>query len=179
MKKLVLSIPVLLSILLVPGCYRDEPFVPDFPIKEVEGYRPIYASRHEATIAFQSPRALVHPGKIYVIANYLLINEKYEGIHVFDNADASHPVALGFLRIPGNTEVAVRNEVLYADHLTDLVALNIADWQNIREVSRVRQNLWAQRVPPGNGRYFECADSVKGVVVGWELTTLKDPKCFR
>ncbi|MBL0744728.1 hypothetical protein [Chryseolinea lacunae] len=179
MKKLVLSVLVLLTVLFFPGCYREPPFVPEFPVGEVEGYRPVYASRDDASIVFQSPRALVHPGKIYVVSNYLLINEKYEGIHVFNNADPSHPVALGFLRMAGNTEVAVRNQVLYADHLADLVALNVADWHNIRELSRVRQNLWAQRVPPGNGRYFECVDSLKGVVVGWELSTLKDPKCFR
>jgi hypothetical protein len=181
MRKTTKLFPVLIFffILSLSGCYVEPSFVPEFPVGIVEGYQPLYLAEDQVSIEYLSARSLQHPGKIYLIGDYLLVNEKYEGIHVFNNADPSAPVALGFLRIPGSTEMAIRGDVLYANHLTDLVALNIADWNDIRELSRLKQEYWSQEVPPQGGRYFACVDKSKGVVVGWELATLKDPKCFR
>lgn len=178
MKKDPNLITTLILITLLSGCYVEPQFVPEFPVGEVEGYRPLYASLDQATIAFTTPRHLLNPGKIYVVSTYLLINEKYEGIHVFDNTDPSNPVPLGFLRMAGNTEIAVKDNVLYADHLTDLVALNVENWNDIRELSRLKQEHWHQDLPPGDRRYFACVDPSKGVVIGWELTVLKEPRCF-
>ena len=173
--------PVLIFffILSLSGCYVEPAFVPEFPVGQVEGYQPVYLPEDQLSIEFQSARPLNHPGKIYLIGDYLLVNEKNEGIHVFNNADPSDPKSLGFLRIAGSTEMAIRGNVLYANHLTDLVALNIEDWNNIQELSRLKQEYWSQEVPPGRGRYFACVDKSKGAVVGWELTILHDPKCFR
>ena len=168
-----------LILMLLCACVVDPPFAPEFPVGEVEGYRPVYAQADQANIVFTTSRELRNPGKIYSIANYLLINEKYEGIHVFDNRNPSTPLPLGFLKIVGNTEMAVRNKILYVDHLTDLVALNVGDWNNIQEVSRMEKEFSGPQIPPGEGRYFECADRSKGIVIGWELATIKNPKCFR
>jgi hypothetical protein len=161
------------------GCYVEPPFVPEFPVGQVEGYQPVYASSQESVIAFDEPRPLSSPAKIYSIGNYLLINEKYQGIHVYDNTDPSSPVALGFLRVAGNSDMAVRGEVLYVDHLTDLVALDVSDWNNVSVISRLKQEHWRQDIPPAGGRYFECVDHTKGEVVGWKMATLNNPKCFR
>jgi hypothetical protein len=168
-----------LLIVLLFACDSEPEFVPEFPVGTVEGFRPLYASPAESEIVFTSARQLKDPGKIYVVSKYLLINEKYLGIHVFDNSNPANPIPLGFLKIVGNTDVAVRNNVLYADHLADLVALNISDWNNIKEVSRTRQEAWVQKIPPGNDRYFECVDDSRGILIGWEEATLINPKCFR
>jgi hypothetical protein len=178
MRKTFSLLPALL-ITLATGCIGEPPFAPEFPVGEVEGYRPLYASPEQTSIAFTASRNLRNPGKIYSIANYLLINEKHEGIHVFDNSNPSSPIPLGFVSMLGNTEIVIRNNVLYADHLTDLVALDVGDWNNIREISRLKKEFSAQQIPPGDGRYFECADQSKGIVIGWELVVLKNPKCFR
>lgn len=167
---------ILISLLF--SC-RVEPDVPNFPVGEIEGYKPLYVSPDQTDIRFTSPRSLKNPGKIYSVGPYLLINEKYEGIHVFDNSSPVSPVPLGFLTMRGNTEVAVRDNVLYADHLTDLVALNIENWNDIREISRLKQEHWTMNLPPDNGKYFECVDNSKGIVVGWEVAILENPKCFR
>lgn len=169
--------PVVMVALLA-GCYVDPPYAPEFPAGNVQGYQPVYISFENSAISFQEPRALKNPGKIYIVGRYLLINEKAAGIHVFDNSDAEHPNALGFLYVPGNTDMAVTNNVLYVNHLSDLVALNISDWQDIREISRIPQPHWAPIVPPGSQRYFECVDPSKGYVVGWNLVSLNNPKCF-
>jgi len=170
---------LMVGLVLIMGCYTEPPFAPNFPVGQVEGYKPVYAASDQTPVAFVDPQPLTRPGKVYVVGKYLLINEKYQGIHVVDNTDPAHPKPLGFLRLAGNTELAVRNGVLYADHLTDLVALDVSDWTNIRELSRIKQDQWSQKVPPREGRYFECPDSAQGIVIGWEMATLNNPNCFR
>lgn len=165
-------------VLLCSGCFND-PAVPDFPVGSVEGYQPIYGSLDSSPIEFVGPRQLEKPGKIFVISDHLLINEQFKGIHVFDNSNPKEPVPLGFLSIPGNTEVAVKGNVLYLDHLSDLVSIDISDYNNIVELSRVTQEHWNKQLPPGAGRYFYCPDPLKGTVIGWELVQLDNPKCFR
>jgi len=88
-------------------------------------------------IGQESPRDLVNPGKIYTKDGFLFINEVKEGIHVIDNRNPESPKKVTFLRIPGNGDMAVRNNILYADSYMDLVALDISDPANIRTAGRV------------------------------------------
>lgn len=78
-----------------------------------------------AKILLDSPQPLEEAGKIYVYGQYLFINEVKEGIHIYDNANPSNPLNLGFLEIPGNLDMAVRNGILYADSYVDLLAFNL------------------------------------------------------
>lgn len=176
MKKL--AIPALI-VMIFQGCYYEPGYAPAFRVGQVEGYEPIYVSIAESVISFETARALRQPGKIYLYGNFLLLNELQEGIHVYDNTDPSHPVARGFLKIPGNIDMAVRNGVLYVDHLGELVALNVSDWQHPVEISRVPLSHWVSTLPPAGSSYFECVDESKGKVSGWRLTTLNNPKCYR
>jgi len=172
-------ITILYLCTMLSGCIVEPQDVPTFPVGEVEGYVPLYASADDLSISFTSPQPVQQPGKIYTISGYLLINEKHRGIHVFNNADPSNPIPVGFLKMLGNTEMAIRGNVLYADHVTDLVALDIQDWNNITELSRLKQEHWNQEFPPVTGTYFACIDRSKGIVIGWALATLKNPKCYR
>jgi hypothetical protein len=160
---------------VLSGCPEND--YPQFPVGEVEGYKPVYAPEEDAKISFGPARTLKHPGKIYSYNNYLLINERFEGIHVFDNTNKARPKALGFLKVYGNVDLAIRNNILYVDHIGYLVALSIADLQNIKELSRI--SSWSNNLPPFDGRYFECVDRSRGEVIGWVLATLKNPECFK
>ena len=164
------------AVMLLLACcvYED---VPDFEDGEYKGYKPVYASASEAAIILQSPRTLRNPGKIYVYGKYLLVNEKQRGIHFYDNTDPENPVVLGFLRVYGNVDMAVKDDILYVDHIGQLVALDITDLNNIQELSR--HTFSGDQYPEQTGSYFECPDPSKGAVIGWELATLKNPKCYR
>lgn len=175
MKRIVILAAI---VILAQGCWVD-PSTPEFPVGTVQGYRPVYRTFTDSPISFGAPRPLKKPGKIYLYGNALLINEQYEGVHLFNNADPANPTPMGFLSIAGNLDVAIRNGVLYADHLGDLVAIDISTWSHPREISRVHQTHWVNSTPPADNSYFECPDTEKGVVVGWELTTLHNPTCFR
>ncbi|MBD2702540.1 hypothetical protein IC229_17970 [Spirosoma sp. BT702] len=89
-------------------------------------------------VRVEEPRELKQPGKIYTKSGYLFINELKEGIHLIDNRDPSAPKQIAFLRIPGNGDMAVRDNILYADSYMDLVAFDITNPAQPREVNRVQ-----------------------------------------
>lgn len=78
-----------------------------------------------AKIVMDAPQAVTQAGKIYVYGQYLFINELKEGIHIYDNQNPAQPLNIGFLKIPGNVDMAVRNGILYADSYVDLLAFNL------------------------------------------------------
>ncbi|MFN7120262.1 MAG: LVIVD repeat-containing protein [Saprospiraceae bacterium] len=92
-------------------------------------FEPIYRTEAQIRqeIKTEAPRALENPGKIYVYGDYLLINEVNAGIHIIDNQDPRNPKNLTFINIPGNVDMAVRNNMLYADRFIDLITINISN----------------------------------------------------
>ena len=153
--------------------------VPDFDVENVEGYKPIYRPATEAPGSFLAAREVVDPGKIYVINEYLLVVDRGLGVHVFDNTDSENPQAIGFLDIPGNNDVAVRNNILYADQGKNLIAIDINDLSQPK-LATVIEDVFsmADQYPPVSGFYYECPDPSKGVLIGWELAILEKPKCY-
>ena len=75
-------------------------------------------------------------GKIYIYNDYLFINEPNKGIHIYNNANPNNPVNITFLQIPGNIDLAVHNNILYADSYIDLLAFDISSINNIKLVKR-------------------------------------------
>lgn len=100
---------------------------------------PIYGDLNDyRTSDIISPaRQIDNPGKIYVTDQLLLIGEKGEGVHVFDNSDPSTPRAVSFLKIPSAHEINVKDNYLYANSLYDLVKIDISDIQNISLSNRL------------------------------------------
>lgn len=101
-------------------------------------YQPVKISLAElrSSVKMEEAQQLHHPGKIYLRAPYIFINEAGEGIHIIDNSNKSNPVVKAFLRIPGCYDMAVYGNVLYADSYTDLLAFDIADVADIRTLGR-------------------------------------------
>jgi len=77
------------------------------------------------------------PGKIYIYNDYLFINEPNKGIHIYNNANPNAPVNLAFLQIPGNVDLAISNNVLYADSYVDLLAFDITSVTSIKQIKRL------------------------------------------
>jgi hypothetical protein len=82
---------------------------------------------------------LVNPGKIYLKDNYLFINEIKKGIHVIDNSNPSSPKFVSFINIPGNVDMAVIDNVMYADSYSDIVVIDITNPTKIAEKNRVKK----------------------------------------
>lgn len=145
----------------------------------VDGYKPIYQDKEELQkIETSSTRELNNPGKIYRYENLLLVNEKGEGIHIYDNVNPSSPTELSFVKIPGNMDFSVRNDRIYADNMFDMVVIDITNPSSPSYSTRISDVFPAQNFPDEFGA-FECVDPSKGVVVGWEKAQLTNPKCHK
>ena len=132
---------------------------------------PIYITYEELRVSVQveTSKDLEKPGKIYFYNDYLFINEYLDGIHIIDNSDPASPQNLGFIKIPGNVDIAIKDNILYADSYVDLLALDISDLNNISEVNRI-QDIFPYILPPYNENYrVDNVDYSKGIVVDWEL----------
>ncbi|WP_026461651.1 LVIVD repeat-containing protein [Adhaeribacter aquaticus] len=131
-------------------------------------YEPVYMLRSElkSAIKVSAPQGLVNPGKIYVKDNYLFINEVEKGIHIIDNADPAAPKKISFIEIPGNMDIAVKGNILYADSYIDLVAFDISDPLEVKLVKRV-DNIF-----PTNGMLV--ADTAKVFLARYEEKTITE-----
>lgn len=132
-------------------------------------YEPVYTPLSEirSAVGFQESRAITQAGKIYLIQEYLLINEPGAGIHIINNQDPGNPQNLGFINIPGNFDMAAVDGFLYADSYTDLVILDISDLTNPHEINRV-EDLF-----PNYSSYGYYVSEL-GVVTDWKEVKEKD-----
>ncbi|HLO45877.1 MAG TPA: hypothetical protein VK175_16170 [Leadbetterella sp.] len=121
-----------------------------------------------AGILNETPQDLVKPGKIYAYNNYLIISEVKKGLHIIDNSNPSSPVKLAFLKIPGVIDMAVRDNILYADSYMDLVALDITNPKSIKEVGRVK-NMFNYGLVDGVSWYY---DPYSKIITDYEFKTI-------
>ncbi len=116
-------------------------------------YDPQYINGKELrkNILPEAPRPIKNAGKIYVYEGYLIINEPEEGLHIVDNRNPKAPVPVSFVPIPGNIDMAVRNNILYADSWVDLVMINIEDPANPKFAGRVEDAFPNYGIDPEKG----------------------------
>lgn len=102
-------------------------------------YQPVYTTVEEirSQVELVAPKAITAAGKIYYKDDFMYVNEPGEGIHIIDNHNPQHPVVKNFLNIPGNFDLAIKGNILYADSFVDLVALDISDPAAVHEVGRL------------------------------------------
>lgn len=84
------------------------------------------------------------PGKIYISESLIMIGEKGKGIHVIDNTNPANPHNISFLEIPGNYEMFVKDDYIYANSYYDMVKINIEDINNIHVSDRVEEAFEAK-----------------------------------
>jgi hypothetical protein len=96
-------------------------------------FQPTYKTTAEvrANIKSNPAQPIVEPGKIVLLGKYIFLNEIDKGIHILDNTDPANPKNIAFIDIPGNEDLAVKGNTLYADLYTDLVCLDISNPLNI------------------------------------------------
>jgi len=104
-------------------------------------YTPVFMDRSEMekAVKLEAAQPLRDPGKIYLYDKYILVNEKYKGIHIIDNSNPAAPQNVAFLHIDGCIDMAMKNNVLYADNAIDLIALKTtADFATVQLTERLK-----------------------------------------
>ncbi|MCB0841810.1 MAG: hypothetical protein KDE26_00920 [Bacteroidetes bacterium] len=162
MKRLITlsTLTVLLASLLLSGCIQDK-------CKQditYFAYIPQYVSYEDlrASVASEAPHDLKTPGKMYFKDGFIFISEINRGIHVINNTDPNNPENVAFINIPGNHDLAIKGNVLYADSYIDLVTIDISDPTNATEMSRDLDVF-----PYGWNHEGLWADPDSGIAIDW------------
>lgn len=108
------------SLILLLGCGREQIVL--------SAYKPVLIQREslERSINWMPASPIKSPAKIYYKDNYILISERYKGVHVVNNQDPSKPVQTGYISVPGCVDMAMKDNTLYVDNAVDLVAIDIS-----------------------------------------------------
>lgn len=113
----------------------------------------------------------VKGGKLYLYQERLFVSQGEMGISVWSVSDPEQPEFEGMLTIVGNTDIAIRDGVLYANSYRDLVTLDLTDPD--LAVSRIVEVFPYPEVDyflPYGYDMKEWVDPSKGLLVGF--TTL-------
>lgn len=171
MKKKTLSLCLLGMSIGLFSCNRGAP---------VQGtvWVPKYLSKSEArNIQSKPPQALSSGGKIYAWHDFVFQVESNAGIHVYKLVNQK-PQPYKFIQVFGAQELSIRGNYLYTNNFSDIVTLDISDMNQILVKSRV-ENTFApgtSTLPPQQG-FFQCVDTSKGIVVGWEKKNNIEATC--
>jgi len=137
-------------------------------VKPIEEFR--------AMVKISEPRAIREAGKIYTYGDYVFINDNQKGVHIIDNTDHRNPVKIKFLEIPQNTDIAVKDNMLFANSAMDLVVFDISDMNNIKEEERMK-NVFPNHNSriPANASFVDSDNfnPETEVVVGYLMETRK------
>lgn len=109
----------------ITGCMKDN----------IKGKRtftistPVFESLLEfrANIKAEAASTIQSTGKIAVSGQYIFVSTPGDGIHVIDNSNPKAPKNISFINIPGNADIAISGNTLYADAYSDLITFDIQD----------------------------------------------------
>ncbi|MGD2035155.1 MAG: hypothetical protein PVF73_08885, partial [Bacteroidales bacterium] len=129
---------------------------------------PVYLSYEDlrSPVNVKSAEDIIEPGKMYFKDKFIYVNEYKKGIHVIDNQDPADPQVIRFIEIPGNVDLAIKGNILYADSYVDLIAIDISDMNDIKEVARI-EDAFPYMIPEYSDGIVEDVSEEKGVVTGW------------
>ena len=119
------------------------------------------------------PQPIDESGKVYTYGDYIFINDKSRGIHVVENSNPQQPVKIAFIEIPGNVDISIKDNFLYADSIMDLIVLDISDITDIQQVNRLENVLREGVIFPFEADIVEYGsyNYETDVLVGWETVT--------
>lgn len=178
MKKNLLFVMIIATTVFT-GCKES-----DFRTETVEVMEnePVFMSVKEfrdRDIKIKSAQPISKQGKICFYNGYLYISEPDKGIHIIDNRDPRSPKAVGFVELEGNTDIAIRNNQLYADSYIDLLWFSLADPGKPGYMNRL-EDAFKFALPPIENEYWydyeECfvdTNRNEKVIVGWNLKKRK------
>lgn len=125
---------------------------------------PVFLTPQELRTSFDimPPIEVTNTGKIYLYQNFIFLNEPGKGIHIIDNTDKTQPEIISFINIPGNYEMAVQGDRLFADSYVDLVVIDISDPENVKLTKRIEDIFLDLAV---QNQYYDLEN---GIIVDWE-----------
>lgn len=140
---------------LLQGCLKDKitrTFSIRTPVLET-------LAQYRKNIKSVGAESIVNTGKITAAGHYLFLSDPNKGIHVIDNSVPAAPRNVSFINIPGNSDLAVQGNTLYADANADLVTFDINDPEHATAEN------FATNVFPGNSIYYGGVPFYSGAAI--------------
>ncbi len=166
MKKIVLLLMVIL--LASVSCEKKD-------IKEYADYlvaTPLMMTQTEFrnSVVILPPQPIKESSKIYAYKDYIFVNDKYRGVHVIDNSNPENPQKISFIEIAGNVDISIKDDILYADSIMDLMIFDISNINSINIVKRLENVLQQYLTWPVEADILEWegVDYNEKIQVGWE-----------
>ncbi|MGB1042554.1 MAG: hypothetical protein ACPGU6_04105 [Tenacibaculum sp.] len=135
-------------------------------INEVSEFNPIILKRKDLdnSIQLQESKPVVTSSKIYIIDDYIFINDKHTGFHIFDNKNPENPIKKSFLKIPGATDIAIKGSICYINQATDLVVLNLNLTNFSFKLEKRIKNVFPELLAPDGTWHYTNEEEI---VVNW------------
>lgn len=155
--KMRMAFSMVLACLVLSSCVKDR-ITRTYSIRT-----PIYASKSAilAGLSAEEPRPIDKTGKIWWYGNYIFMNDPGNGIHIINNSDPARPVVKAFIKLPGNIDIAVKGNILYADLYADMLAIDISD-----PLNPVQKKLVENIFPERNYQYGYNTNPDQ-IIIGW------------
>jgi hypothetical protein len=127
MKKIVMYTLVLCSIISFNACVKSE------IRKKMVFAVPQFMERNAYynSLKMQALTEVKAAGKFILYNNYMLLQDRYRGIHIIDVSNMTSPKKIGFIPAGNANDFAMKDNFLYLDCNRDLVTLNLSDINNI------------------------------------------------
>ncbi len=160
----------ILSIILFVACDKDE-----YEYYTLATPVLISADEMRSSVQIVPPKDIIKSGKIYAYENYVFVNDKNKGVHVIDNTNPLNPTKISYINIPGNVDISVKNDMLYANSSTDLVVFDISNINLITVKSRLNDVFPVHFIVPLEADVVDwgLAYSSDSFVVDWVITKEK------
>lgn len=144
--------------LLTTSCFND-----DVP---TSAYEPKLMNRSafEKSTTLSESKTIINSGKIYIKDNFLFVNEVNEGFHIFDNRDPQKPKNIMFLNVLGATDIAIKNDVLFINNATDLIAVTINQETKELTIQDRIKNAFPQKISPDG---FDNNTPQDQIIIDW------------
>ena len=153
--------------------------------RTVLGYKPTYTNDSSLfRIQTMGPQPVKFAGKIYVKDNLIFQNDIGWGVHIIDNSNPAAANRIGFIRVLGNSEMSIKGNYMYVNSFSDLVVIDVSNWQNVTEVKRLKNSFYvggsSHYIPlPEHGVYFECPGYYTDKIqMGWVKDSVSTYSCY-
>src|SRR5258708_34330857 len=131
-------------LLLLSGCFKDKVTKTYTIVRPVYTPKTTFLANINGNINGNAGQPIGSIGRIYVKDKFIYLSEPEKGIHIIDNSDPAHPQQTAFLNIPGNEEIAIKGNTLYADMYRELLAIDISNPHQIK-VTGMTVNVFRDR----------------------------------
>jgi hypothetical protein len=167
MKTVIKLFFLLLLSTIYQGCLCFHSNCGEPPLPPVQEFTPVLLDRiaFENSVQIQPVQNIATSGKIYIKDNLMFVNDLNKGFHVYNYTNPNTPVKLGFIKILGATDLAIRDNTIYINQAVDLVTLNYNSANNTIQVLHRNKNVFPQKISPVGTYAYESNQN--NIVIDW------------